>query len=372
MLINERDQFSNYYNGYDIDWHDWANYLPQFTCRCAKAAIDKGYKYFGLQFWGECWSGPTLSAEIEYYKYGEGDACYGTEYNLCHDGDVNCVGASSHNFIYEIETYECEVHFEKMSCYNDYSWTARHGNQLVLTARHKSTTKPESFYGQYIDWFNFDIFLPKFACECAKKVVEAGHNTFGMQFYGECWTGPQFDEEKYYIAQGESNSCVNSCHKECKLWDPFCIGGSYANMIYRITHPECEMKYKNLGCYNAFDEIGRNPAISELLFNEISPTIYKFNGHMLKFNDTWETQYSQLLCRCARVAEEKGYEVFAIRNKGECWSGASSRQTYGQYGESGSCVRKESDICEDNTLCAGDENSINVYEILGRNILLGK
>ena len=76
------------------------------------------------------------------------------------------------------------------------------------------------------------------------------------------------------------------------------------------------MKYKNLGCYNAVDEIGMNPAISELLFNEVSPRIDKFNGHMLKFNDTWQTQYLQLLCRCARVAEEKGYEVFAIRNKG--------------------------------------------------------
>jgi hypothetical protein len=53
MLANERDKNSVYYNGHDIDWADWANYLPQMTCRCAKAAIDKGFKYFGLQHWGK-------------------------------------------------------------------------------------------------------------------------------------------------------------------------------------------------------------------------------------------------------------------------------------------------------------------------------
>ena len=53
MLINERDKYSKYYNNIDIDWKDWDNYLPSFACRCAEAAKKKGYKYFGLQFWGE-------------------------------------------------------------------------------------------------------------------------------------------------------------------------------------------------------------------------------------------------------------------------------------------------------------------------------
>ena len=53
MLINERDRYSHYYNGIDVDWKNWDEYLPAFTCRCAEAAMKKGYKYFGLQFWGE-------------------------------------------------------------------------------------------------------------------------------------------------------------------------------------------------------------------------------------------------------------------------------------------------------------------------------
>jgi hypothetical protein len=79
------------------------------------------------------------------------------------------------------------------------------------------------------------------------------------------------------------------------------------------------MKYKNLGCFTAADGAGMNPAVSELLFNEISPSIDNFNGNMLMFDDSWETAYPQLLCRCARAAEQKGYDVFAIRNKGMCF-----------------------------------------------------
>lgn len=53
MLINERDVHSNHYNGIDVDWYNFDTYLPAFACRCAKAAKKKGYRYFGLQFWGK-------------------------------------------------------------------------------------------------------------------------------------------------------------------------------------------------------------------------------------------------------------------------------------------------------------------------------
>ena len=53
MLLNERDKYSPYYDGFDVDWANWDEYLPAFTCRCAEAAMTKGYKYFGLQNWGE-------------------------------------------------------------------------------------------------------------------------------------------------------------------------------------------------------------------------------------------------------------------------------------------------------------------------------
>jgi hypothetical protein len=88
---------------------------------------------------------------------------------------------------------------------------------------------------------------------------------------------------------------------------------------FYLVHSGCDMKYKSLGCFTATDGAGMNPAVSELLFNEISPGIDNFNGNMLMFDDSWETAYPQLLCRCARAAEQKGYDVFAIRNKGMCF-----------------------------------------------------
>ena len=53
MLANERDKKSVYYNGHDINWFDWDNYMQQMVCRCAEQALKKGYKYFGIEFWGK-------------------------------------------------------------------------------------------------------------------------------------------------------------------------------------------------------------------------------------------------------------------------------------------------------------------------------
>jgi hypothetical protein len=71
-------------------------------------------------FVGECWSGPSPSGEFEYSKYGSGDDCYGPEYNLCQSDDINCVGASSHNFVYEIGKTSETVHMEKIIWPNNF------------------------------------------------------------------------------------------------------------------------------------------------------------------------------------------------------------------------------------------------------------
>lgn len=52
MLLTERDRYSKLYSGYDIQWMNWANYMPALVCRCAKKALENGYKYFGIEFWG--------------------------------------------------------------------------------------------------------------------------------------------------------------------------------------------------------------------------------------------------------------------------------------------------------------------------------
>lgn len=42
----------------------------------------------------------------------------------------------------------------------------------------------EIYSGQSIDWRNWDVYMPKFVCRCAKEAKQNGHNTFGVQYYG--------------------------------------------------------------------------------------------------------------------------------------------------------------------------------------------
>ncbi|XP_048579921.1 neurogenic locus notch homolog protein 1 isoform X13 [Nematostella vectensis] len=78
MIANFRPQ---------IDWHDMSKTVNE----CAKHAKEKGYEIFGVQFYGECYSGPT--AEIDYERDGK------AERGKCWAG----VGGPSTNMVYRIE-----------------------------------------------------------------------------------------------------------------------------------------------------------------------------------------------------------------------------------------------------------------------------
>jgi hypothetical protein len=48
------------------------------------------YHYFGIQFGGECWSGPDEVASTSYNKHGPSDGC------------PNGVGGPDENMVYQI------------------------------------------------------------------------------------------------------------------------------------------------------------------------------------------------------------------------------------------------------------------------------
>lgn len=52
-LLNDRDEHLQSFSGQLIDWENWYEHLPDFVCRCAKRALEKGWRLFGIQFWGE-------------------------------------------------------------------------------------------------------------------------------------------------------------------------------------------------------------------------------------------------------------------------------------------------------------------------------
>ncbi|XP_031549766.1 uncharacterized protein LOC116287250 [Actinia tenebrosa] len=67
---------------------DWFN-MNKTVQDCAKLAVKQGYKLFGLQFYGECWSGKE--SEIQYDKLG-------SDPNGCWEG----VGKAHRNFVYKV------------------------------------------------------------------------------------------------------------------------------------------------------------------------------------------------------------------------------------------------------------------------------
>ena len=71
------------------------------VCRCAKKARKKAFTYFGLQFYGECWSG--VRANVSYDNDGPSKGCVGKKLRQrCRHSDPLCVGKAKRNFIYKL------------------------------------------------------------------------------------------------------------------------------------------------------------------------------------------------------------------------------------------------------------------------------
>ena len=71
---------------------------------CAKLAKNSGYRYIGIQSYGECWSGdPT--ADLFKYQATRPNKCWGfrPHYSRCDDeAETECIGTKSHNYVYEL------------------------------------------------------------------------------------------------------------------------------------------------------------------------------------------------------------------------------------------------------------------------------
>ena len=70
-----------------------------FIFRCAKKVVEGGFRYFGLQFYGECWSGD----HAEHLFATESKKCIGHNYGSCDDNTLGaCTGEAGNNYVYEI------------------------------------------------------------------------------------------------------------------------------------------------------------------------------------------------------------------------------------------------------------------------------
>ena len=95
--------------------------------------------------------------------------------------------------------------FVALGCYKDGKWRAL--PDMVANLRKK------------IDWRN----MTKTVEECAEQVTHKNgtFKVFGLQYYGECWSGP--DGEKTYSQYGASKHCWNG------------VGGGKVNFVYTFV-----------------------------------------------------------------------------------------------------------------------------------------
>jgi len=129
--------------------------------------------------------------------------------------DLQCVHAVKPSTIEECNTdITCPhsiagpdgKHFVPIGCYKDSS-RFRALPEMVANLRGK------------INWWNLD----KTVAECSHKVVQKNstYKVFGIQFYGECWSGSGGD--KTYSEYGSSPNCWKG------------VGGSRANYVYAFV-----------------------------------------------------------------------------------------------------------------------------------------
>jgi len=350
QILNERDEQSAVYGGRKIDWHNWDEYMAGFACRCAVIAKKKGYSVFAIQFYGECWSGPSDRANFA--QLGTSTKCIGPEYKPCSKFDRNCAGTQEKNFVFRI-VQDCDIPIESVGCFSDkHIAGSRPLNGYRLTDRDPSLS---IYSGHSIDWRNWDVYMPEFVCRCAKKAKALNKATFSVQHYGECWVAEESDV--VYGRDGVSNQCIDKCYEACQPHEKFCSGKHYANFVYRLADKPCEWKTEPVGC---FKESTSSRALGTEILNEKDPTSKNFRGEIFAVSK-WEAEFPKLLCRCAREAKKRGFVNFGVYDMATCW-GSSDPEAYKTHGQSSECKKGESE-CPSGSNCAGGTESIFVYSV---------
>ena len=84
--------------------------------------------------------------------------------------------------LFAVDTSCPGISFEKVGCYADYHKSnERPLGDYLFNDRDASI---QNWSGKMIDWRNWDVYVPQFACRCAAAAKADNATFFGMQFYG--------------------------------------------------------------------------------------------------------------------------------------------------------------------------------------------
>lgn len=161
---------------------------------------------------------------------------------------LSCLIAAEENEKINLFRDEEDFYYEPIGCFGDKLDVPRPLPLLVRNYR----SRPYR-----VDWNNINNTIQA----CAKEVKKAGYVYFGLQFYGECWSGPH--AHLTYDEDGKSTRCVNG------------VGKRMANFVYRLVFKECK-EYRILQAPDRSIHHPYTPS-APCDFN-LKPSWYRFEG----------------------------------------------------------------------------------------------
>lgn len=106
MLLNDRDIYSEKFEGHLIDWHKMNQSMHSLACRCAQKAKELNLEYISIRFWGECYGGKDFSAFrhlIQDNDKWRSNDCSNPYYQPCvDDATHDCAGGAGSDYIYAV------------------------------------------------------------------------------------------------------------------------------------------------------------------------------------------------------------------------------------------------------------------------------
>ncbi|XP_065063438.1 uncharacterized protein LOC135689984 [Rhopilema esculentum] len=148
---------------------------------------------------------------------------------------------------------------------------------------------------------------------------------FAIKFYGECWAKNESAAPTYYY-RGKDNGCYEN------------TGDHDTVYVYHFGPSERppDKNIVSVGCYAD----GASLPIKHLI------------GNFITSGATSESDGTRVASDCYKLVWERGYSLFGLKNKGECWSGPDAHMTYNNDGAATDCVHG-----------LGSANSFSVYKL---------
>jgi len=250
-ILNARDNSLTNFQEPWIQWNDKEGglseeWLDDFVCKCAKLALSKGFTHIGIQYHGECWAGNGEIGGDRWDRHGaKPTGCFDAPMNRPGNEISKCKsyhGGHLENFVYRISG--CDVKYEAKGCFID-----KLGDRVLPAyIQNERDWTLSNWNGKWIDWKNWEIYMPNMMCRCAKKAKELGYPLFGLQYFGECWAGNKTTEYNR-LGKSEPRGCFSKPGRGDKLGPcdyklegnqcgsnlPQCVGTHVRNMVYEIV-----------------------------------------------------------------------------------------------------------------------------------------